>query len=103
MLENNVQTVDIRVDHHHIVNMMPIYVPAFSVAEIRDITDNFSHKYLIAEGSGGGRVFHRVLKSGQDAAIKLLHSNLSDHEFIAQVWHASTTLYIYTTMERSSN
>lgn len=102
LLEKKLQTVD----HHHFVNKLPIYVPAFPLAEINDITDNFSNRYLIAEGSGGGRVFHRVLKSGQDAVIKLLHTNFSDHEFITQVNFPCIHQYlhhipIYISMEQS--
>ncbi|KAL7080794.1 hypothetical protein ACP275_14G000600 [Erythranthe tilingii] len=67
------------------VAMQPISVPAISVDELKDITDNFGSKCLIGEGSYG-RVYHGVLKTGQAAAIKKLDSSKQPHqEFLAQV------------------
>ncbi|KAL5981662.1 cleavage polyadenylation factor subunit pti1 [Asimina triloba] len=66
------------------VRVQPIEVPALSVDELKDITDNFGQKALIGEGSFG-RVYHGVLKSGQAAAIKKLDSSKQpDQEFLAQ-------------------
>ncbi|XP_058083832.1 pto-interacting protein 1 [Magnolia sinica] len=67
------------------VKILPIAVPAVSVDELKDITDNFGQKALIGEGSYG-RVYHGVLKNGQATAIKKLDaSKQPDQEFLAQV------------------
>lgn len=65
--------------------IQPIAIPAIPIDELKDITDNFGTKALIGEGSYG-RVYHGVLTSGQDAAIKKLDSSKQpDLEFLAQV------------------
>ncbi|KAF3790000.1 Pto-interacting protein 1 [Nymphaea thermarum] len=67
------------------VKVQPILIPALSVDELKEITDNFGAKSLIGEGSYG-RVYFGVLKSGQAAAIKKLDaSKQPDQEFLAQV------------------
>ncbi|KAJ9699928.1 hypothetical protein PVL29_005672 [Vitis rotundifolia] len=72
---NDTQTVDVQ----------PIAVPAISVDELKEITDNFGQQALIGEGSYG-RVYHGLLKTGQAAAIKKLDSSKQpDQEFLAQV------------------
>uniref|UniRef100_A0A0D3C463 Serine-threonine/tyrosine-protein kinase catalytic domain-containing protein n=1 Tax=Brassica oleracea var. oleracea TaxID=109376 RepID=A0A0D3C463_BRAOL len=71
-------------DDQSVVQTQSIAVPAIPVDELRDITDNFSSKALIGEGSYG-RVFHGVLKSGQAAAIKKIDpSKKLDQELIYQ-------------------
>ncbi|KAJ0978669.1 hypothetical protein J5N97_014165 [Dioscorea zingiberensis] len=68
-----------------VVKVLPISVPAITVDELREITDNFGSKTLIGEGSYG-RVYYGVLKSGRAAAIKNLDaSKQPDQEFLAQV------------------
>lgn len=69
---------------------------------MKEITQNFSSKSLIAKGSGGGSVFHGVLSTGQHAAIKMLNKDkeLSNQEFVAQVNLAITT-YQLIRMERT--
>ncbi|GMH08721.1 hypothetical protein Nepgr_010561 [Nepenthes gracilis] len=63
----------------------PPAVPAISVDELKEITDNFGTNALIGEGSYG-RVYHGVLKSGQAAAIKKLDSSKQpEQEFLGQV------------------
>lgn len=67
------------------VDMLPMYIPAIPLAEIKEITDDFNSKCLIANGSGGELIFHGVLKSGQDVANKKFYKKLSDDE-LSQVW-----------------
>ncbi|XP_021291038.1 pto-interacting protein 1-like isoform X2 [Herrania umbratica] len=67
------------------VTIQPIAVPAISVDELKEMTDNFGTKSVIGEGSYG-RVYYGILKSGQAAAIKKLDSSKQpDQEFLAQV------------------
>ncbi|KAJ0113066.1 hypothetical protein Patl1_00797 [Pistacia atlantica] len=67
------------------VKVQPIEVPAISVEELKEVTENFETNALIGEGSYG-RVYYGVLKSGQAAAIKKLDaSKQPDEEFLAQV------------------
>ncbi|KAJ0093740.1 hypothetical protein Patl1_24749 [Pistacia atlantica] len=67
------------------VKVQPIAVPAISIDELKEKTDNFSADSLIGEGSYG-RVYFGVLRSGQSAAIKKLDSSKQpDVEFLAQV------------------
>ncbi|KAL6968713.1 cleavage polyadenylation factor subunit pti1 [Sarracenia purpurea var. burkii] len=67
------------------VKPQPIAVPAVSVDELKEITDNFGTDSLIGEGSYG-RVYYGVLKNGNAAAIKKLDSSKQpDDEFLAQV------------------
>ncbi|KAI3696599.1 hypothetical protein L6452_29002 [Arctium lappa] len=67
------------------VAVHPIAVPALQLDELKEITDNFGTKSLIGEGSYA-RVYHGVLRSGQDAAIKKLDSSRQpEKEFLAQV------------------
>ncbi|KAL0671200.1 hypothetical protein Bca4012_033904 [Brassica carinata] len=74
-------------DDQSVVQTQSIAVPAIPVDELRDITDNFSSKALIGEGSYG-RVFHGVLKSGQAAAIKKIDpSKKLDQELMSQFFN----------------
>ncbi|XP_073525699.1 uncharacterized protein [Phyllobates terribilis] len=67
------------------VKYQPPAVPAISVDELKEITDNFGSKALIGEGSYG-RVFQGVLRSGQAAAIKKLDSSKQpENELLSQV------------------
>ncbi|KAG5514078.1 hypothetical protein RHGRI_035473 [Rhododendron griersonianum] len=67
------------------VKVQPIDVPAISVDEIKEVTDNFGTNSLIGEGSYG-RVYYGVLTNGSHAAIKKLDSSKQpDEEFLAQV------------------
>jgi len=67
------------------VKVQPIEVPAISVDELREVTDNFGSNALIGEGSYG-RVYYGILKNGRAAAIKKLDaSKQPDDEFLAQV------------------
>lgn len=68
-----------------VVKVQPIAVPAVSVDELKEITDNFGNQALIGEGSYG-RVYYGVLKNGRAAAIKKLDtSKQPDQELLAQV------------------
>ncbi|KAL9669112.1 hypothetical protein QQ045_006654 [Rhodiola kirilowii] len=68
-----------------VLKIQPISVPAISVEELREITDNFGNNALIGEGSYG-RVYHGILRNGQAAALKKLDSSKqSDQELLAQV------------------
>lgn len=67
--------------------VLPIEIPAIPFAEFSQMTNNFSDKALVGEGSYG-RVFRATLKTGEEAAIKKLDpsaSNEPDNEFAAQV------------------
>lgn len=67
--------------------VLPIEIPAIPFAELNHMTNNFSDKALVGEGSYG-RVFRATLKTGEEAAIKKLDpsaSNEPDTEFAAQV------------------
>lgn len=67
------------------VTIQPIAVPAISVDELKEKTNNFGANSFIGEGSYG-RVYFGVLRSGQAAAIKKLDSSKQpDQEFLAQV------------------
>lgn len=67
------------------MKVQPIEVPAISVDELKEVTDNFGTNALIGEGSYG-RVYYGVLKSEKAAAIKKLDaSKQPDDEFLAQV------------------
>ncbi|KAL9233056.1 hypothetical protein vseg_008097 [Gypsophila vaccaria] len=67
------------------VNFQPPAVPAITVDELKEVTDNFGTKALIGEGSYG-RVYYGVLRSGQAAALKKLDScKQPDQEFLGQV------------------
>ncbi|XP_057537019.1 probable protein kinase At2g41970 [Amaranthus tricolor] len=69
------------------VKALPIELPALSLDELNKLTNNFSQKTLVGEGSYG-RVFHAKLSSGEEAAIKKLDTSSaqdSDAEFANQV------------------
>ncbi|XP_057484485.1 pto-interacting protein 1-like isoform X2 [Actinidia eriantha] len=67
------------------VKIQPIDVPAISVDELKEVTDNFGTDSLIGEGSYG-RVYYGVLSNERAAAIKKLDSSKQpDDEFKAQV------------------
>ncbi|KAK4483383.1 hypothetical protein RD792_010569, partial [Penstemon davidsonii] len=65
----------------------PIDVPALSLEELKEKTDNFGSKALIGEGSYG-RVYFAKLDSGKDVAVKKLDVASeadSSVEFLPQV------------------
>lgn len=65
-----------------------IEVPALSLVELKEKTDNFGSKALIGEGSYG-RVYFAQLDSGKDVAVKKLDTsseNDSNNEFLTQVF-----------------
>lgn len=65
----------------------PIEVPALSLAELKEKTDNFGSKSLIGEGSYG-RVYYASLSDGKAVAIKKLDVAAepeSNVEFLTQV------------------
>ncbi|XP_039125680.1 LOW QUALITY PROTEIN: probable protein kinase At2g41970 [Dioscorea cayenensis subsp. rotundata] len=67
--------------------ILPIEIPAISLADLNRMTNNFGQKALIGEGSYV-RVFYGVLSSGQPAAIKKLDPSASqepDPDFVAQL------------------
>jgi len=67
------------------VKLQPIAVPEITVEELREITENFSSKSLIGEGSYGP-VYHGILKDGRASAIKKLDARKQpDQELLAQV------------------
>ncbi|XVF18651.1 hypothetical protein REPUB_Repub11eG0041100 [Reevesia pubescens] len=75
------------------VTIQPIAIPAISVDDLKEMTDNFGTKSLIGECSYG-RVYYGILKSGKAAPIKKLDSSKQpEQEFLVQVgpkeisWH----------------
>lgn len=65
----------------------PIEVPALSLDELKDKTDNFGSKALVGEGSYG-RVYLAVLNDEKQVALKKLDSSSESEtnaEFLAQV------------------
>ncbi|URD92571.1 STYKc [Musa troglodytarum] len=67
--------------------VLPIEIPAISISELNRLTNSFSDKALVGEGSYG-RVFRVTLGTGEPAAIKKLDpsaSNEPDTDFAAQV------------------
>ncbi|XP_077250653.1 PTI1-like tyrosine-protein kinase 3 [Tasmannia lanceolata] len=65
----------------------PIEVPALSLDELKEKTDNFGSKTLIGEGSYG-RVYYATSNNGKAVAIKKLDVSSeaeSDVEFLSQV------------------
>ncbi|XP_031407245.1 PTI1-like tyrosine-protein kinase 3 isoform X3 [Punica granatum] len=69
-----------------------IEVPAFSLEELKEKTNNFGSKALIGEGSYG-RVYYANLNTGKAVAVKKLDTSSeqeSDVEFLIQVSKVST-------------
>ncbi|KAK7343235.1 hypothetical protein VNO77_11827 [Canavalia gladiata] len=65
----------------------PIEVPALSLDELKEKTDNFGSKALIGEGSYG-RVYYATLNNGKAVAVKKLDVSSepeSNNEFLTQV------------------
>ncbi|PKA49947.1 PTI1-like tyrosine-protein kinase 3 [Apostasia shenzhenica] len=65
----------------------PIEVPALSLDELKEKTDNFGSKALVGEGSYG-RVYYAVLSNGRQVAIKKLDVSQepeSNAEFLSHV------------------
>lgn len=65
----------------------PIEVPALSLEELKEKTDNFGSKALVGEGSYG-RVYFATLNNGKQVAIKKLDVSSepeSNTEFLTQV------------------
>lgn len=66
---------------------LPIEVPALSLEELKEMTDNFGSKALIGEGSYG-RVYYATLNNGKNVAVKKLDVSSepdSNVEFLTQV------------------
>ncbi|KAL4308183.1 hypothetical protein GQ457_01G029550 [Hibiscus cannabinus] len=81
----NQARADVTRDPQLPVVIQPITIPAMSVDELKEMTDNFGNKSLIGEGSYGS-VYYGILKSGKAAAIKKLDSSKQpEQEFLAQV------------------
>lgn len=77
--------------------VLPIEIPSIPLAELNKITGNFGQKALIGEGSYG-RVFHAVLSTGEEAAIKKLDPSAcqeSDADFEAQLSAVSRLKHDY--------
>lgn len=73
-----------------------IEVPALSLDELIEKTDNFGSKCLIGEGSYG-RVYYARYDDGKDFAVKKLDASSepeSNNEFLAQVRPDSETCII---------
>ncbi|KAF5452018.1 hypothetical protein F2P56_027059 [Juglans regia] len=69
----------------------PIEVPALSLDELKENTDNFGSKALIGEGSYG-RVYYANLSNGKAVAVKKLDVSSepeSNTEFLSQVSRVS--------------
>ncbi|CAL0300445.1 unnamed protein product [Lupinus luteus] len=65
----------------------PIEVPALSLDELKEKTDNFGSKALIGEGSYG-RVYYATLNNGKAVSVKKLDVSSepeSNNEFLTQV------------------
>ncbi|XP_051118208.1 PTI1-like tyrosine-protein kinase 1 [Andrographis paniculata] len=65
----------------------PIEVPALSLEELKEKTDNFGSKALIGEGSYG-RVYYAHLENGKEVAVKKLDVSSEpdlNNEFLTQV------------------
>ncbi|XP_019452534.1 PREDICTED: PTI1-like tyrosine-protein kinase 1 isoform X2 [Lupinus angustifolius] len=65
----------------------PIEVPALSLDELKEKTDNFGSKALIGEGSYG-RAYYATLNNGKAVAVKKLDVSSepeSNNEFLTQV------------------
>ena len=65
----------------------PIEVPALSLEELKEKTDNFGSKALIGEGSYG-RVYYASLNNGKAVAVKKLDVSAEPEtnvEFLTQV------------------
>ncbi|KZV45615.1 putative protein kinase-like [Dorcoceras hygrometricum] len=68
-------------------NDLTIQVPSLSLAEVRQLTNNFRSEALIGEGYYG-KVYYAELSSGQPAAIKKLDDSSSpetDSDFMPQL------------------
>lgn len=66
---------------------LPIEVPALSLDELKEKTENFGSKALVGEGSYG-RVYYAVLNGGKQTAIKKLDVSQepeSNTEFLTQI------------------
>lgn len=66
--------------------VLPIEIPALSLADLNRLTSDFGTKALIGEGSYG-RVYYVKLSDGREAAIKKLDTTSAepDPDFQAQV------------------
>ncbi|KVI08284.1 Protein kinase, ATP binding site-containing protein [Cynara cardunculus var. scolymus] len=70
----------------------PMEVPALSLEELKEKTDDFGSKALIGEGSYG-RVYFATLNNGKNVAVKKLDVSTeaeSNNEFLTQVSMFST-------------
>ncbi|GAB2282101.1 cleavage polyadenylation factor subunit pti1 [Dionaea muscipula] len=83
--DGNYHTTENAPNKAQTVEVLPIAVPAITVDELKEVTDNFGTNALIGEGSYG-RVYYGMLKNERAAAIKKLDaSKQPDDEFLAQV------------------
>jgi hypothetical protein len=76
----------------------PIDVPALSLDELKEKTDDFGSNTLVGEGSYG-RVYYAVLENGQHAAVKKLDASADpepDNEFLAQVFTVALSTKLFT-------
>ncbi|XP_072991005.1 probable protein kinase At2g41970 [Typha latifolia] len=77
--------------------VLNIELPIIPLDELQRITNNFSDKALVGEGSYG-RVYYATLSSGQPAAIKKLDPSVShepDSDFTAQLAMVSKLKHEY--------
>lgn len=56
--------------------VLPVDVPAISMAELNNITGNFGQNALVGEGSYG-KIYRAMLTSGEPVAIKKLDPSVS--------------------------
>ena len=64
-----------------------IDVPAIPIAELREMTNDFNVRFLIANESSGGSLYHGVLQNGQHVAIKKLYKKSPLKIFLSKVQH----------------
>lgn len=64
--------------------MQSIVVPAITLGEMKEITDDFSSKCLITKGSRES-LYHGLWRNGQDVAVLKFNRNLSDQKFLEEV------------------
>lgn len=80
---------------HAVQKAVPtIDVPALSLDELKEKTDNFGSNALIGEGSYG-RVYFASLSNGKSVALKKLDAAPepeSDNEFLTQVFATFLTM-----------
>ncbi|KAM7488669.1 hypothetical protein LguiB_026153 [Lonicera macranthoides] len=72
------------------INTKPVgSIPSLQLYELKEITDNFSTKALICDGTCG-KLYYGILKSGQASCIKMLEFNkLPLQDFLSRVHRVS--------------